>query len=168
MSDVRGKTEAKPHFQRVLQSVFREQPHENSGHLPAEIWKEEDPDFEEIMEDGNETEENRQRDFFGGEDGAVEKTEEPEEEESEPSHVQKTGGRSLRTHDLFFAAEDTSRDFTSVLREVQAYLSKEYSSLVTADGNEEVKAQIRRFAGNTSRITGSSDRKDHRMTLIEC
>ena len=78
---------------------------------------------------------------------AVEKTEEPEEEESEPSHVQKTGGRSLRTHDLFFAAEDTSRDFTSVLREVQAYLSKEYSSLVTADGNEEVKAQIRRFAG---------------------
>ena len=34
-----------------------------------------------------------------------------------------------------------------MLREVQAYLSKEYSSLVTADGNEEVKAQIRRFAG---------------------
>ena len=99
------------------------------------------------MEDGNETEENRQRDFFGGEDGAVEKTEEPEEEESEPSHVQKTGGRSLCTHDLFFAAEDTRRDFTSVLREVQAYLSKEYSSLVTADGNEEAKAQIRRFAG---------------------
>lgn len=142
-----GERRSKAAFSAGFAERVQEQPHENSGHLPAEIWKEEDPDFEEIMEDGNETEENRQRDFFGGEDGAVEKTEEPEEEESEPSHVQKTGGRSLRTHDLFFAAEDTSRDFTSVLREVQTYLSKEYSSLVTADGNEEVKAQIRRFAG---------------------
>lgn len=142
-----GERRSKAAFSAGFAERVQEQPHENSGHLPAEIWKEEDPDFEEIMEDGNETEENRQRDFFGGEDGAVEKTEEPEEEESEPSHVQKTGGRSLRTHDLFFAAEDTSRDFTSVLREVQVYLSKEYSSLVTADGNEEVKAQIRRFAG---------------------
>lgn len=142
-----GERRSKAAFSAGFAERVQEQPHENSGHLQAEIWKEEDPDFEEIMEDGNETEENRQRDFFGGEDGAVEKTEEPEEEESEPSHVQKTGGRSLRTHDLFFAAEDTSQDFTSVLREVQAYLSKEYSSLVTADGNEEVKAQIRRFAG---------------------
>ena len=142
-----GERRSKAAFSAGFAERVQEQPHENSGHLQAEIWKEEDPDFEEIMEDGNETEENRPRDFFGGEDGAVEKTEEPEEEESEPSHVQKTGGRSLCTHDLFFAAEDTSRDFTSVLREVQAYLSKEYSSLVTADGNEEVKAQIRRFAG---------------------
>ena len=55
--------------------------------------------------------------------------------------------RQLRTHDLFFAAENGSRDFPSVLREVQAYLSKEYSNLVTGDGSEEVKAQIRRFAG---------------------
>ncbi|MCQ5144500.1 ATPase, T2SS/T4P/T4SS family [Enterocloster bolteae] len=55
--------------------------------------------------------------------------------------------RTLRTHDLFFGAEDKDRDFTSVLREVQAYLSKEYSSLVTEDTTDEVKAQIRRFAG---------------------
>ena len=55
--------------------------------------------------------------------------------------------RTLRTHDLFFGAEDKNRDFTSVLREVQAYLSKEYSSLVTEDATEVVKAQIRRFAG---------------------
>ena len=40
------------------------------------------------------------------------------------------------------------RDFSSVLREVQEYLSKEYSNLVTANCSEkEVKAQIRRFAG---------------------
>lgn len=57
--------------------------------------------------------------------------------------VQKT----LRTQNLFFAPEDEKRDFSSVLREVQAYLSKEYSSLVTADSSEEIKFQIRRFAG---------------------
>lgn len=68
-----------------------------------------------------------------------------------PKRVQKT----LRTHDLFFAPEDESRDFTSVLREVQAYLSKEYSSLVTAGSNEEIKSQIRRFAGKYI--------QDHRM-----
>lgn len=60
-----------------------------------------------------------------------------------PKREQKT----LRTHDLFFAPEDESRDFSSVLREVQAYLSKEYSSLVTAGNNEEIKSQICRFAG---------------------
>lgn len=62
-----------------------------------------------------------------------------------PPAVEKA--RTLRTHDLFFAAEGNKRDFASVLREVQAYLSKEYSSLVTEDSTDEVKAQIRRFAG---------------------
>lgn len=69
----------------------------------------------------------------------------PDEERENP--VPQREARKLRTHDLFFAVEDSSRDFASVLREVQAYLSKEYSSLVTGDGSEEVKAQIRRFAG---------------------
>ncbi|WP_270816179.1 ATPase, T2SS/T4P/T4SS family [Hungatella effluvii] len=74
-------------------------------------------------------------------------------EEEQPSYEaenytkQHRGGRTLRTHDLFFSAEKERQDFASVLREVQAYLSKEYSCLVTGDGSEEVKAQIRRFAG---------------------
>lgn len=71
-------------------------------------------------------------------------------EEAKPPAVRLAApekARTLRTHDLFFAASDKNRDFTSVLREVQAYLSKEYSSLVTEDTTEEVKAQIRRFAG---------------------
>ena len=79
---------------------------------------------------------------------------EPEEavllSESEPAMQESHAparAKALRTHDLFFAAGDTHRDFTSVLREVQAYLSKEYSNLVTGDGSEEVKAQIRRYAG---------------------
>lgn len=60
---------------------------------------------------------------------------------------QKRTQKTLRTHDLFFATGSEVRDFPSVLREVQAYLSKEYSNLVTANVSEEVKAQIRRFAG---------------------
>lgn len=55
--------------------------------------------------------------------------------------------RTLRTHDLFFATDKKGRDFSTVLREVQGYLSKEYSNLVTSAGSEEAKAQIRRYAG---------------------
>lgn len=55
--------------------------------------------------------------------------------------------RTLRTHGLFFEADAEGRDFASVLKEVQAYLSREYSSLVTAEGSEDARAQIRRFAG---------------------
>ena len=53
----------------------------------------------------------------------------------------------LRTHDLFFRAEENNREFSDVLKEVQEYLSKEYSELVTDGGSEEVKQQIHRFAG---------------------
>jgi len=55
--------------------------------------------------------------------------------------------RTLRTHGLFFEADAEGRDFASVLKEVQAYLSKEYSSLVTAEDSGDARAQIRRFAG---------------------
>lgn len=65
--------------------------------------------------------------------------------------------RTLRTHGLFFEAGAESRDFPSVLKEVQAYLSKEYSSLVTAEGSEEARAQIRRFAGKYI--------QDHRISV---
>lgn len=53
----------------------------------------------------------------------------------------------LRTQELFFSADEKEREFSEVLREVQEYLSKEYSSLVTAAGSEEAKVQIHRFAG---------------------
>lgn len=91
-----------------------------------------------------------------------------EEDIEDPLRTQKTGGRSLRTHDLFFASEDEGRDFQSVLQEIQAYLSKEYSNLVTGDGNEEIKAQIRRFAGKyiqDNRIQVPGKTTDE---LIEC
>lgn len=65
--------------------------------------------------------------------------------------------RTLRTHGLFFEADPEGRDFSSVLKEVQAYLSKEYSSLVTAESSEEARAQIRRFAGKYI--------QDHRISV---
>lgn len=64
---------------------------------------------------------------------------------------------TMRTQELFFSADEKEREFSEVLREVQGYLSKEYSNLVTAAGSEEVKSQIRRFAGKYI--------QDHRITV---
>ena len=64
---------------------------------------------------------------------------------------------ALRTQELFFSADEKEREFSEVLREVQEYLSREYSSLVTAAGSEEAKAQIHRFAGKYI--------QDHRITV---
>ena len=69
------------------------------------------------------------------------------EEEPDEAALHRKNGKSLRAQGLFFDAGSEKREFSAVLREVQGYLSKEYSSLVTADGSEEAKAQIRRFAG---------------------
>uniref|UniRef100_UPI002F42F6FA hypothetical protein n=1 Tax=Aminipila sp. TaxID=2060095 RepID=UPI002F42F6FA len=38
----------------------------------------------------------------------------------------------LRTHDLFFSAEDDSKDFSAVLRDVQEHISGKYSTLLTS------------------------------------
>jgi pilus assembly protein CpaF len=45
----------------------------------------------------------------------------------------------LRTHDLFFSAEDDSKDFSAVLRDVQEHISAKYSTLLTSGNTEEVK-----------------------------
>lgn len=50
-----------------------------------------------------------------------------------------------RTHALFFAPEGDSRDFNSVLKEVQEYISGKYSSLITNGGDEDAKSQIKRY-----------------------
>lgn len=65
--------------------------------------------------------------------------------------------RSLQTKDLFFTSGRENREFSDVLREVQGYLSKEYSSLVTDTGSEDAKSQIRRFAGKYI--------QDHRISV---
>jgi pilus assembly protein CpaF len=49
-----------------------------------------------------------------------------------------------RSHSLFFDPENDSRDFTSVLTDVQEYVSSKYSALIT-DGGEDAKTQIKRY-----------------------
>lgn len=51
---------------------------------------------------------------------------------------------NLRTRDLFFSAEE-GRDFSSVLHDVQEYISSKYSTLIVDGGNEDVKEQIKRY-----------------------
>ena len=145
-----GERRSKAAFSAGLPEAVREETRQDSGHFTEEIMETEA--FLEGLDGGEGIEENFQNDSLSEQacEGQMHGKEDiwSEEEDIEaPLCTQKTGGRSLRTHDLFFASEDEGRDFQSVLQEIQAYLSKEYSNLVTGDGNEEIKAQIRRFAG---------------------
>lgn len=79
----------------------------------------------------------------------------PKQHIPEPPAPQNRKETSNR-HSLFFQSEET-KTFSEVLKEVQSYLSKEYSSLVTEDGTEEGKHQIRRFA--------SKYIQDHRIAV---
>lgn len=60
----------------------------------------------------------------------------------EPEHKKRD---VLRTHDLFFSAEDESKDFSAVLRDVQEHISGKYSTLLTSGNTEEVKEHIKRY-----------------------
>ena len=66
------------------------------------------------------------------------------EEEDEAAQFQQ-GGTALRTHDLFFSPEDNAREFSSVLQEVQEYISSKYSTLIMDEGGEDTKIQIKRY-----------------------
>lgn len=55
------------------------------------------------------------------------------------------GAVGNRTHSLFFAPDGDSRDFNSVLKDVQEYISGKYSSLITDGGDENAKNQIKRY-----------------------
>ena len=145
-----GERRSKAAFSAGFSEAVREGSWQDSGHLPEEIMETEssldaqkgEEATEENFQNGRRSEQPCDEEMYGEEDIWSE-----EEDIPVPLCSQKMGGRSLRTHNLFFASEDEGRDFQSVLQEVQAYLSKEYSNLVTGDGNEEIKAQIRRFAG---------------------
>ena len=66
------------------------------------------------------------------------------EEEDEAVQFQQ-GGTALRTHDLFFSPQDNARDFSSVLQEVQEYISSKYSTLIMEEGGEDAREQIKRY-----------------------
>lgn len=46
---------------------------------------------------------------------------------------------------LFFSSGETVREFRSVLQDVQEYISSKYATLITDDGTEEVKVQVKRY-----------------------
>lgn len=70
-------------------------------------------------------------------------TAEPIAAESESAPICES--RPLRAHGLFFAPNKTEgKDFSSVLADVQEYISANYSTLITAAG-EDSKAQMKRY-----------------------
>lgn len=50
-----------------------------------------------------------------------------------------------RAHSLFFSPESEEKDFNAVLQDVQEYISGKYSALITEDGDEDAKSQIKRY-----------------------
>jgi pilus assembly protein CpaF len=63
----------------------------------------------------------------------------------------------MKTHDLFTKPSAEGRDFSSILREVQEFISAEYSGLI-AQGSEESKAQVKRYVLKYL--------QDHRLAVI--
>ncbi|RHR56330.1 type II secretion system protein E [Clostridium sp. AF18-27] len=53
--------------------------------------------------------------------------------------------RAPRAHNLFFSPQGEGREFTDVLKEVQEYISSQYSTLIIDQGNGDVKEQIKRY-----------------------
>lgn len=54
---------------------------------------------------------------------------------------------SADNHNLFFSPNDSSKDFGTVLHDVQEYISSKYSTLIIDGGKDEVKTQIKRYIG---------------------
>ncbi|WP_235838848.1 type II/IV secretion system ATPase subunit [Desulfosporosinus metallidurans] len=51
----------------------------------------------------------------------------------------------VNNHNLFFSPNDSSKDFGTVLHEVQEYISSKYSTLIIDGGKDEVKTQVKRY-----------------------
>lgn len=66
-----------------------------------------------------------------------------------PQKQKKIGelGMENRTHSLFFAPESEGRDFSSVLKDVQEYISSNYSQLITNGDIQDAKEQMKRYIG---------------------
>lgn len=72
----------------------------------------------------------------------------PQDEDDPPRRTLTNQSASmLRAHSLFFAPEDDSRDFSSVLADVQEYVSSKYSTLITDGSDGDAKEQIKRYIG---------------------
>lgn len=56
-------------------------------------------------------------------------------------------GTENRNHSLFFAPESECKDFSDVLKDVQKYISNNYSVLITDNNLEDAKEQMKRYIG---------------------
>lgn len=67
-------------------------------------------------------------------------------EENNPSwKVARELGSDNRSHSLYFTPESEGKDFSSVLKDVQEYISNNYSILITDDTIEDSKEHLKRY-----------------------
>ena len=63
-----------------------------------------------------------------------------------PQHNKELGTEN-RTHSLFFAPEAEKKDFQTVLKDVQEYISSKYSALITNQELDDAKEHMKRYIG---------------------
>lgn len=63
----------------------------------------------------------------------------------EGKNNQRELGLENRTHSLFFTSETENKDFSTVLKDVQEYISNNYSVLITDETMDDSKEQMKRY-----------------------
>lgn len=63
----------------------------------------------------------------------------------EVQETQRELGSENRTHSLFFTPETEGKDFSTVLKDVQEYISSNYSVLITDGTMKDSKEQMKRY-----------------------
>lgn len=69
----------------------------------------------------------------------------PSPEDAPGRGLHATDTASPRAHDLFFTPEREAQSFSAVLQDVQEYISSKHATLITDSGDEDAKAQIKRY-----------------------
>ena len=82
-------------------------------------------------------------DETGGESDPADHVDMAEELPRRSLNTEPAGGHRARS--LFFTPENEGQDFNTVLQDVQEYISGKYSALITEGGDEDAKAQIKRY-----------------------
>ena len=82
-------------------------------------------------------------DETGGESDPADHVDMAEELPRRSLNTEPAGGHRARS--LFFTPENEAQDFNTVLQDVQEYISGKYSALITEGGDEDAKAQIKRY-----------------------
>jgi pilus assembly protein CpaF len=84
-----------------------------------------------------------------------------------PAAAASEGSRTISmtgNQGLFFSSEGNNREFSSVLREVQEFISSSHADLIISGGDGEARAQIKRYAAkyirdNRIAVTGMTEKQ---------